>query len=551
MNINSLSSSLPASFASPLARLRTVYDSYADVIWMIVLTVIALVYALQYNFFFQAIPHDTTFHIYAAQQMLDGHPIYLDVAIIKAPLADFATVLAILFARLIHVSDITGARLMSLIVAVSATSLTYLAGRVLFRSRTVGVLAGLVMAGWNFYALRSVTGPEPKAYLILFSLLAFVLIVQRRWLWAGICASLGTLAWQPGLMLAALALAAALIAPWLDGARGIGIGDRNTTRPSQPIRVALRGALLVIAGLLLPFVLVVLYLGVNHALGAAWNSTIGANVNHLVTTEAKTPLPQMIANNYAAILEDGGQYCFSPQEHWLVFAGILGFLGLIVTQLVMAARARRLPIQLEFTPLILYTLGFAVFSLIDFNFCPDLFPMQPILALMVGWLGWLAVRGAGKLAGRWVSPVRAEWSARVLLAVVIFYVYIWDVSVYTVTGTNFQDQMEVVVAASAYLLPSDQVLSFGDSIVPVTLRLRSSSKILHLGSKSGLGVLSSEPGGIQGMIAALDRDPPKLVTLSRENFPDWANPFYDWLNRRYVEGEKFPRADIRFFILKP
>lgn len=552
MNVKSLSPSLPPSFASPLTRLHAVYDSYTDIVWMIALGLVALVYSLQYNLFLQAIPHDTTFHIYAAQQMLEGHPIYLDVAIIKAPLADFATVLALIVARVLHISDITGARLMSLSVAVATTSVTYLAGCVLFRSRTVGVLAGLVMAGWNFYGLRALTGPEPKAFLILFSMLAFVLIAQKRWFLSGVFAALGTLAWQPGLMLAALALAAALVAPWLDGARGIGIGgDMTAVRSPQPFRLAARNALWVLGGVLAPFALVILYLGLNHALTAAWNSTIGANLTHLANTEAKTPLPQMISDNYNEIIADGAQYCFSHQEYALVFGGILGFLGLIGAQLFMAVRAKRLPVQLEFTPLILYTLGFTVFSLIDFDFCPDIFPLQPIVALGVGWLGWLAVRGIAKLAAGRFQPSHMQSLLTVLLAIVIFYVYIWDVSAYHVAGTNFQDQMEVVVAASAYLLPTDRVLTFGDTIVPVTLHLDNASKILHLGSKSGLGVLSSDPGGMQGMIDALDRDPPKLVTLSRESFPDWSDPFYEWLYRRYEPGEVFPRANMRFFVLKP
>lgn len=540
MNVKSLSTSPRFGISIP-PGVRAVYETYGDVLWMLTLALIALVYALQYNIVLQPIPHDTTFHIYAAQQMLDGHPIYRDVAIIKAPLADFATALAIWVARLVRITDTMGARLMSLAVAVATTSITYLAGRVLFRSGIVGVIAGLIMAGWNFYGWRAVTGPEPKAFLILFGMLALVFIARKRWGWAGAFAALATLSWQPGLLLGAIAMAAAVVAPFLEPRKQ---NLRTTARASG------MNLLWVLGGFAVPFVLVIAYLGANDALGAAWNAMIGANVSHLATTQARTPLPQMISDNYFEILADGGQYCFSPQEDWLVLGGIVGFVGMLGAQIVTGVRQRRLPLNLDRAPLLLYTLGFAAFTLVDFDFCPDLFPLQPVLALGIGWLGWLAARKLGEWGGRRFLPAQVKVAFSALLALVLIGVYILDVRGYRVAGMNFQDQMQVVAAASAYLLPTDHVLSFGDAIVPVTLHLRNSTKILHLGSKSGLGVLASEPGGVQGMIDALDRDPPKLVSLSRESFPDWSKPFYEWLERRYVPGEEFPRANIRFFILR-
>ncbi len=540
MNVNSLSASPPFP-AAVSAQLRLAYEKYADAFWMVALAIIALWYALQYNIILQVVPHDTTFHIYAAQQILEGHPIYRDVAIIKAPLADFVTAFALLVSRALRISDVMGARLMSLCIAVATTGVTYLAGRVLFRSRAAGVLAGLIMAGWDFYGLRAITGPEPKAFLILFALLTLICIAQKRWLAAGICAALTTLSWQPGLMLAAIAFAAALAAPTL-------------ASTSEFFRVHPRSSasnfLKALVGFAAPFLVLFFYLVTNDAHTAAWNATIGANVTYFAATQARTPLAEIISANYVEMFSEGEQFCFSPLEHWLVVSGALGFFGILGAQLYAAVRAKRLPINLEHTPLILYTFGFAAFSFIDFDYCPDIFPIYPVLALCVGWLGGQAARVISKATTRWLAPARAQFLVSALLAVLLFGIYILDVRAYRVVGGNFQDQMDVVVAASAYLLPHDHVLSFGDAIVPVTLHLRNSTKILHLGSKSGLGVLANEPGGVQGMIDALDRDPPKLVTLSRENFPEWSQPFYEWLARRYVPGAEFPRANMRILILK-
>lgn len=514
-----------------------------DAALIVLLAIIAAEYALSYNIFLQAIPHDTTYHIYAAQQILEGHAIYRDVAIIKAPLADFFTAAALVVGRAVGISDIMSARLMSLLTALATVSVTYWAGRVLFRSRAVGFIAGLLMAGWDFYGLRAVTGPEPKAFLILFALPTFIFIAQKKWWLAGICAALTALSWQPGLMVSALALAAAFLAPYL---------EPQTQIPRW--RIGLRQMLFVIGGWSIPFALVLVYLVSSDALVPAWNATIGANVTHFNTTQARTPLPQMLRDNFAEMIEDGGQYCFSPREDWLLLAGAFGFLGILVSDIARAARVKRVPLNLQRTPILLYTIGFIAFSFIDFDFCPDLFPLLPLWAIYAGWLVWTLARVSGTFLARHINRVNArvaQASLVVVAVLLILFVYLFDVRAYTVTGSNFQDQQYVVLMAQKYLGPGDTVLSFGSAIVPVELRLQNASKIVHLGSKSGLGVLAFEPGGLQGMVYDLNRRPPKLITLARENHLEWQAPFYAWLNEFYEPADVFPRANMRFFVRKP
>lgn len=541
------SETFPRNAAQNLERMFAENKSLAralDVVLMLVLALIAGEYALNYNIFVQAIPHDTTYHIYAAQQILDGHAIYRDVAIIKAPLSDFATAFAILAGRALGISDIMSARLMSLLTFMATVSVTYWAGRVLFKSRIVGFIAGLIMAGWDFYGLRAVTGPEPKAFLILFALPAFALIAQKRWTLAGVCAALTALAWQPGLMVAALAFAAACIAPWLET-------KRDATVNSW--RVAFGQALRVLGGFAIPFAFLFVYLLWNDAMIPAWNAAIGANVTHFNNEQARTPLLQIIRNNYAEIFFVDARYCFSPLENWLWLTGAVGFVGMVLSQIETTARTKRAPIHLDRTPLLLYTLGFAAFSLVDFDFCPDLFPLLPVVALATGWLVWGAARVAGELAAEYLksSTVQVVHLGIVTAALaLIVLVYLADVRAYTLNGMNFEDQQYVVGVAKTYLAPGDTVLSFGNAIVLIELQMPNATKIVHLGSKSGLGVLAFEPGGFQGMLDALERNPPKLITLARENHLDWQQPFYDWLAAHYEPADVFPRANMRFFILR-
>ncbi len=531
--------------AARFQDLRILLVRYADVLWMIALALFAAAYSLQYDILRQPIPHDTTFHIYAAQQMLEGHPIYRDVAIIKAPLADFASAFAILVARAIHISDIMGTRLMSLAVVTATVSATYLAGRVLFRSRAVGLLAGIVMASWNFYGMRAVTGPEPKAFVILFALLALTALAQKRWGWAGACAALSALAWQPALMVQAIVMLFALTAPWL---------ETHRAPRAEPVRAALKNNLRAVLGFAVPFAFVLWYLAVNSALLAAFNATIGANIFHFNNNQARVPLLQTVDENLAEIIYDGSLYCFSYNEGWLIGAGALGLGGMAAALFVNAARKNQSPLNLDTTPLLLYTAGFAAFTLIDFDFCPDLIPMFPALALGVGWLAVMLTRGIVAAVSR-VSAVdnapRAQWMILSFIALLLVALYGFDAWGYQVTGVSFLDQLQVAQTAEKYLEPEDRVLSFGNTIVQIELHRPNASKILHLGSKSGLGVLASEPGGFQGLLDTLDQNPPKMIVLARETKPEWTAPFYVWLDKRYKQIEYSSRANMRILILKP
>jgi hypothetical protein len=224
-----------------------------------------------------------------------------------------------------------------------------------------------------------------------------------------------------------------------------------------------------------------------------------------------------------------------------------------LTEIVTWVRKKRIIIDLYRTPLILYTFGFAAFTLLDFDYCPDMFPLLPVMALSIGWLVFVVALAVQKLVQRFVGPQQAKYARWLVGAAVIAlltYVYLFDVSAYVVRGVNFQDQMDVVSAARQYLEPGDTIMTFGNAIVPVELHMQNAHKILHIGSKSGLGVLASEPGGVQGMIDTLEKNPPKLVSIARETRPEWSQPIYLWLEEHYVEVARFPRANMRLLLRK-
>lgn len=535
---NSSHIAVPASTGRTQASLAFL-TKHIDLFVMVGLALLTAWTFLQFGLTLQPIPGDTTYHIYSAQQMLAGHPIYRDVAIVKTPLADFVVLLALPFGRAFSLDDVMIARLVFMLLTVAAVLVVYLAGRDLLDSRAAGVIAALVVAGNDFYGVRALTGPEPKTLVGLFSILTLVLLARRRWFWAGLSAALAALAWQPAALTMAIVLGAAVLAP-------------ATESLSWRDRRGWLALLRAVSGMALPFLALLLYLGVNGALGAAYSATIGANLSHLGNQTARTPLNELIEWNAHWVSYNVDLYCVTAVERWQLIPGILGMVGIVTAEIVAMFRRKRLQFNLKRAPLILYTLGFAAFTLVDFNWCPDLYPFLPLLGLGVGWL----VAAAARAAGMAVSNRNARYGAwtatgiAALAMLLIVYVNLLDGLAYKRTSISYQDQRALVRQVRLRMDSGDRVLAIGNAILLVEMHLPNASKIVHFGSKAGRGVLDNEPGGMEGWIARLDQNPPRFVMLSRAPREDWSADFFEWLDRRYrrIIQDKYNAVDV--YVLK-
>jgi hypothetical protein len=519
-------SNAPAAVSTAARRrdtVRSLWARDADGIVVFVLAIIAGWTFLQFDITQQPLPGDTTYHIYSAQQMLLGHPIYLDVAIVKTPLADFITLFALPVGRALEIDDVMSARLVFFLLSIATVVVVYLAGRVLWDSRAAGVIAALVVAGNDFFGVRAVTGPEPKTLVALFALAALLLMAQRRWFWAGVCASLAALAWQPAAITIALVLGGAFLAPAAEP-----LAWRARTRWLVTLRAVV---------------------GANGALGAAYGSTIGANLSHLGNQTARTPLNELLEWNAYWVAYNVNLYCIAPDARWQIVAGVLGFGGMLAAEALAAVRRKREAFNLQRTPLLLYTLGFGAFTLLDFNWCPDLYPFLPMFGLGVGWFVTMTAKGVGMFAARAKHSPRT-WvivpTLCLLAALGVFMVNVLDVRAYHRTGISYRDQLDLLHQVRMRADPGDRILSIGNAIVLVEMHLPNASNIIHFGSKAGRGVLDNEPGGMDGMVAALDQNPPRIVMLSRAQREDWNEDFYEWLDSRYrlVIHDKYNAVDV-------
>ena len=173
---------------------------------------------------------DLALYAYAGQRVADGVPPYVGVMNRSGPLAHLVPGAGAWVGDLLGVDDLLAMRALLLLVSVAIVWATYVLGREVFGSRSVGAATALFVATMPPFVLYAVGGPRDKTTMMLFLILALVATARGRWGWAGTCLALATLTWQPAFLPGAATVAvAALLAP---GRRVVAL-----------LRVAVAGAL--------------------------------------------------------------------------------------------------------------------------------------------------------------------------------------------------------------------------------------------------------------------------------------------------------------------
>jgi hypothetical protein len=166
-----------------------------DPLLPVVCGVATLVYLL--SGFSGGISRDSAFYVYAGQLVADGVPPYVGLFNRAGPLAHVLPGLGVLGARLVGGDDITGARVVFLLLSVAAVAVAYLVGRDLFRRRLVGLATAAAVLSANAFSYFATQGPRDKTVAVLCLLAVLLAVTHQRWATAGVLVAAGTLPWQP------------------------------------------------------------------------------------------------------------------------------------------------------------------------------------------------------------------------------------------------------------------------------------------------------------------------------------------------------------------
>lgn len=493
--------------------------------WLLALfwTLFALFVLWQYDPVQRKLDADASFMLYAGQQILRGHAPYAGVAIVKLPVSPLAAALGIGIGRAFGVDDILAGRIMFWLCAgitvgavyfIAASLLTDLTGfSVVISAKTCQVLLGsasaIFLLSFQTLGVQVAEGPEAKLPMICAGMLCAALLARQKFFWAGLAGALSFLAWQPGLIFAAVALLCALVVP-----------QRK------------RAFAETLAGITLPMILIGAYLALNGAFGSMLRQAFGANANYLGEKKVAVGFFSVLQTN-ASKVWDVSLECSKTEIPFVVlgFAGILGGAVFLVYYL---WRTRDRKMFLSAFPLLASGIALFGFSLLDLQKCSDLIPLLPYLALGASALFISLIL----LLAKYSKSARLTLALGILVLVAILIYGVRDA--FALPPQNgLPQQRALAQELSAQLQPNDRVQQFGDTVFLVITRRENATRFVHLGEKQGLGILTAEGVSIDGLIRQLQGANPRVITVSRAKAKDWASPLYDWIALNYTQETSY------------
>ncbi|MEJ7796582.1 MAG: hypothetical protein WKF50_13585 [Nocardioides sp.] len=425
--------------------------------------------------FLNTLSRDSSFYLYAGQEVVAGNAPYEAVMNRAGPLAHLLPALGVAAGRVLGLGDVAGARALWFLIASATPALVYLLVRRGTGSQLAGSVGAATMLCFQGFATFAANGPGSKQPMVLFLLVAFLLLQRRRMTAAGIATGLATLTWQPVLF---VALPAGLVVAAL--------GHRDLReRAIAAFRFGLGGAVTLA-------VTVVGFAAVG-ALDAFVEGFWSANARYTDQPGALDgPLAAwelvVSANNWTS---------------WVMASGCLA--ALVLGAWGGRAGARRQPFHTDALALAAATVTGLAWSLIAFNGPPDVFVMLPAAACGIGGAAGLLLHvGASRpRMHRAVAVSALAWVLVSLVATSQFMVTIRNTDL-----TAMRAGSEALFSA----LPDDATVFSAEAPQPLALAgKRSISRYVLFGNGMMSYIDGEREGGLTGYRAWLRQQAPTLV----------------------------------------
>lgn len=328
---------------------------------------------------------DNQIYFFQAEQVADGVPPHVSLVDHKHALPGIVSGVGIVIGRMLGVADPMAVRVVALLVAAGTVVCVWLLAGALFERNGPALGAGLAMLVFDDFFQQAAVGVRPQQFMAFFMVAALLAVTHRRWLAAGALAAASFLCWQPALLITA-AIATASI--------------------SQQRRW--RAAWRTVAGFAIAALAYELYFLAHGALREQLYQTFVMPADLGGYTYPK------LGESLAFLLRMG----LWRQDIVSVLPGtfLAVMLALVVLLIVRPRRTlRRLTEQPQRLAVAASAAGALAFTFVNHQAFPDMFFVQPFIALAVG----AAVAGAERLlAGSRLRPARIALVAAVCISMV-------------------------------------------------------------------------------------------------------------------------------------
>jgi hypothetical protein len=425
---------------------------------------------------------DEAIYAYAGQQFAHGVPIYSSIFDPKTPGAAFLAGFGAVGARVLGTNDLSTIRLVFFVFACLTVVGVYFLTTQFWASPLAGVVSAVVFASFSAFAAAALGGPDAKTPGICFAVASMALLARRRWFWGALAGSLAFLVWQPLGVYMVLAVAFAAVA---EGAPGRGSRVRHA-----------------LAGAAVPLAVVSLYFLVAGSFGRFVDAAI---VFPLVGVKRE---PETLGERFALIGRTiNGSYGLIGD--FLVFGGLLLLCGLFVARVVRRRPVLATCLRDPFCSVVMASfVALAIYSLIDFQGYPDVFPLLPYAAIGFGG-AWFVV--TSRLDG---ERLRRAAAAVALAAVAGLCVFSWHNYTQEATRQRTLPMQRARTADLERILTRDEKLyAFEDPRPLVLTHRRNPSRYIFLTSGVAPWLVKHTHGGLAGWEAKIAASRPAALVM--------------------------------------
>lgn len=444
---------------------------------------------------------DSSFYVYAGQEVAAGAAPYVELMNRAGPLAHLLPALGVLLANAVDIADVYGVRIVFWVIGAATVPLVYRLASAAFASRNAGHVAAAAMLCFTGYAAFATTGPQSKTPVATFIAWSLLLSVRHRWLAAGIVTGLATLTWQPVFFAAA---PAALVACWFAPGEARG-------------RARLKALLLYGLGGVLTLVATSAYFVAMGAFPEFLDGFLLANAQYTQQSG--------IDGQWLAAWE-----LFTSGFTWSSWIFVVGFVLLTVFGLVaLVPRQGEEARWVRASTLVLFAglAGGSIWSYGVFNGYADAFLLLPIAALGFGAL-------VGRLSHGWATLPSTVLAG--VCAVAAVGATAWD---------QWRTRNDVLLTQQAATdavfsrLPADATAITSQAPQPLALSgVRNISRYQLFTNGMDVYIDDNWPGGLAGYARWIADQDATVLTTDHNGLPDWMRPA---VRKEYVYVGRGPR----------
>jgi hypothetical protein len=481
---------------------------YKDTSYLVSIFVVALVFLISAIVFSQygfkgTLERDSANVIYSGQQAAQGIPHYVSIFNHSGPFAPLISGVAISVAKRFNFDDIFTIRVLFFIIGCFTVVALYLLGSTLFESRQAGLLAAFVFIGFVCFGRLAISGSPAKIPVVLFEILSLLLTVRKKWFWAGLFGSFAFLSWQPTII-------------YLLGTITLSIVQSKQGRERAINMIH------AVSGGLLPIIIVSIYFLYKSAFYEFFDGLILFNLIHfergfnLSYQDHMTALFKAVYRGYAV----------------MVIPIILGLLMVCVTYIWRIKIYRgSIPLLLSkdrFAVLLLTFPAPVIWSVFDFQGCPDFYVFLPYVAIGFGWLLYLVLNTLNTIEK--IGPAVQKTCFLILCAILVGSAAI---SYRNARENGLEKQRQWAQQVDSLLGEDSKLLSIGVPEILVLLHRTNPNPYVFIVSGFDNRIDANTPGGFDGWLDELKRSDPSMIAFgsTRGRF---RTKLISWLKIRYT-----------------